>query len=118
MASEYFSRRAKEFIEAKAAAESNAMRLENLMLYAMNKNQFEKLSGNDFVVSIRKSQQVKANVEATQMTYLEHPELHRVKYEFDKVAIKEALKAGFPVPFAEMVENQSLQFKVKKEIKS
>ena len=94
----------KAFADRQAAAEKKA---ESLTRYISGVLNGEKYKTDRVAVSWRKSETVEYTGDAKSL-----PEgLVRIKYEADKTAIKQALKAGLMVPGAELVERQNIQIK-------
>ena len=72
----------------------------------------KKLSYPNLAISWRKSSQV-ITKDDPEKTFLEHPEYVKEKtlYSFDKIKIKEDLKAGKELDFAYIQENNNIQIK-------
>lgn len=85
--------------EAKArAAKSAIARIKKNLLFALTSNQFTMFTGNLFVVKIqRAAPAVETNLsEPTQGMKIRYDKFVKTKYEWDKKAIAEALKAEDP----------------------
>lgn len=96
---------------------SNREAIENLMARHMVQNQFERLPGVDCDAVIRWSERCIPLRDPTEADYVANSDMVRVKFEWSLSAIKDALKAGKKIDFAELIKKANLQFKVKKESK-
>jgi hypothetical protein len=81
--------------------------LENNIMWIYSRQPEEKLKAGTFTISIRKSTQVKVDDDFNNENYLIITETRKP----DKVAIKEALKAGEVIDGAELIINQNLTIK-------
>lgn len=82
------------------------------MLDEMRSKNFKKLVGQNFKASIRRSASVEVELPANGDTFAHFGHLMRVKYEWDKPAVKQALIAS-PIDLvgvARIVENESVNF--------
>lgn len=83
-------------------------RLKNALIDAMTKNEITEIKGQLLTLKLRKSE----SVEITDYDKLNHKyKRTKVLIEPDKIAIKEAIKAGTVVEGAELKTNQNLQIK-------
>jgi hypothetical protein len=108
---------ARKFTEAARQIEAQADRFEGYVLRAMKKNGFEKLPGEAFQVSIRKSSSVSTTRSPTAddaLSDLGRFIRTKIAYEWDKAAIKDALKAGNELDFAHVDQSTSVQFSIRK----
>lgn len=94
----------KSFADRQAAAEKKA---ESLTQYISGVLHGEKYKTDRVAVSWRKSETVEYTGDAKTLPAA----LVRTKYEADKTAIKDALKAGLMVPDAKLVVRQNIQIK-------
>lgn len=100
---------AKRLTERAKHFESNADKLKNLMAFALSESGEEKIKTERFTFSFRKSEQVEIDPIITpddmDRRYV------RIKREFDKAKIKDALKKGEIVEGAHIVEKRNFQIK-------
>jgi len=107
----------RKFAEAARQIESQLERFEGYVIRAMEKNGFEKMPGEAFQVSIRKSLSVNPTRHPTAddaLSDLSRFVRTKITYEWDKTAIKEALKAGDDLDFAHLDQSTSVQFSIRK----
>lgn len=97
----------KRIDEALKRDASKLLRLENSIMWIYLHQSEEKLKAGSFTISTRKSTQVKVSDDFSDERYLIIKEIRQP----DKVAIKEALKAGEVIDGAELVVNQNLTIK-------
>lgn len=84
-----------EYLDARRAIQNNRKRLIEHLTFALRSNGFDKFTGNQYVVSLRKAPpSVEVKGEPTAGHKLKYSEFVRTKYEWDKTAIRDALKAG------------------------
>jgi phage host-nuclease inhibitor protein Gam len=110
--------RIKAFQEAKKSAIAKAESLRSLIAHHMQANGLTQMPGQDYRVSLRRSESVKVNTEPNADMYCAFAEYIRTKYEWDKAAVKQALKSGNTEleAFAKVVEGVSPQFQVKRAL--
>lgn len=80
-------------------------------LMTMKQHGIQKIKGDAYTLSIRKSQAVR--IDDMELLQKEAPKfvVEKVEYSPNKIAIKEAIKSGDTVPGASLVENESLQIR-------
>ena len=108
---------ARKFGEAARQIEAQIERFESYVLRAMKKNGFEKLPGEAFQVSLRKSSSIATTRQPTAddaLSDLGRFVRTKITYEWDKAAIKDALKAGNDLDFAHVDQSTSVQFSIRK----
>lgn len=97
------------FAQREKVASNRAKNLKNYLTYLLNG---EKFKTDKVAISWRRSEQVQVDEENFMPWAKEHNAYLRWKEpEVDKTALKEAFKQGIEVPYAELVENQSIQIK-------
>lgn len=97
------------FAQREKVASNRAKNLKNYLTYLLNG---EKFKTDKVAISWRRSEQVQVDEENFLPWAKEHNAYLRWKEpEVDKTALKEAFKQGIEVPYAELVENQSIQIK-------
>ena len=97
------------FAQREKVASNRAKNLKNYLTYLLNG---EKFKTDKVAISWRRSEQVQVDEENFLPWAKEHNAFLRWKEpEVDKTALKEAFKQGIEVPYAELVENQSIQIK-------
>lgn len=88
---------AKNFANAAAAHAAQADRMKNALCYHMRENGYASLPGQDWKVSLRASQKVAMKIPVpvpTAEQALQYADYVRVKYEWNKVALKTGLEFG------------------------
>lgn len=97
------------FAQREKVASNRAKNLKNYLSYLLNGERFKT---DKVAISWRRSEQVQVDEENFLPWAKEHNAYLRWKEpEVDKTALKEAFKQGIEVPYAELVENQSIQIK-------
>lgn len=97
------------FAQREKVASNRAKNLKNYLTYLLNG---EKFKTDKVAITWRRSEQVQVDEENFLPWAKEHNAYLRWKEpEVDKTALKEAFKQGIEVPYAELVENQSIQIK-------
>lgn len=97
------------FAQREKVASNRAKNLKNYLAYLLHG---EKFKTDKVAISWRKSEQVQVDEENFLPWAKEQNAFLRWKEpEVDKTALKEAIKQGMEVPYAELVENQSIQIK-------
>lgn len=97
------------FAQREKVASNRAKSLKNYLAYLLHG---EKFKTDKVAISWRRSEQVQVDEENFLPWAKEHNAYLRWKEpEVDKTALKEAFKQGIEVPYAELVENQSIQIK-------
>lgn len=97
------------FAQREKVASNRAKSLKNYLSYLLHG---EKFKTDKVAISWRRSEQVQVDEENFLPWAKEHNAYLRWKEpEVDKTALKEAFKQGIEVPYAELVENQSIQIK-------
>lgn len=97
------------FAQREKVASNRAKNLKNYLTYLLNG---EKFKTDKVAISWRRSEQVQVDEKNFLPWAKEHNAYLRWKEpEVDKTALKEAFKQGIEVPYAELVENQSIQIK-------
>lgn len=105
-----------EHKDARKNLEAHLARFQEYVVYTMKAGQFEKLPGEEFVFSTRRSEETYVSREPTAEDANQLPEFCKTKvsYQWDKTAIKAALKADrLPVGIAGIKINNNLSWKVK-----
>lgn len=101
---------AREFGEAAKAAENRLARFMEYVRWAMEQNGFEKLPGEKFLCEIRENPaRVMIEHEPTSFDAEAYPDLVRLKYEWDKNAIKASIHER-DIPFARLVREKRAVF--------
>ena len=109
-----------EHAETKRAIQAKAERLENRIVWAMQRNNFEALPGKEFKVKIGKTERVEILSEPTEEHSINFPELVRTKLTFawDKASVKEHIeKVGESFPYAKVVKHFSPKFSLNRKDK-
>lgn len=97
------------FAQREKVASNRAKNLKNYLAFLL---QGEKFKTEKVAITWRRSEQVQVDDENFLPWAKEHNAFLRWKEpEVDKVALKDAMKNGVQVPYAELVENQSIQIK-------
>lgn len=97
------------FAQREKVASNRAKSMKNYLSYLLHG---EKFKTEKVAISWRRSEQVQVDEENFLPWAKEHNAYLRWKEpEVDKTALKEAFKQGIEVPYAELVENQSIQIK-------
>lgn len=97
------------FAQREKVASNRAKNLKNYLAYLL---QGEKFKTEKVAITWRRSEQVQVDDENFMLWAKEQNAYLRWKEpEVDKVALKEAIKSGIEVPFAKLVENQSIQIR-------
>ena len=97
------------FAQREKVALNRAKNLKNYLAFLL---QGEKFKTEKVAISWRKSEQVQVDDENFMLWAKEQNAFLRWKEpEVDKVALKDAIKSGVEVPYARLVENQSIQIK-------
>lgn len=114
---ERHKRYAREHTEKAKSLEAGMEKFKDYIVYSMRAGDFEKLTGEEFSFSIRKSEAIEVTREADASDYAVMPEAIRWKESFswDKTALKELAKRGSPLPVCvALVTRDSLVHKIKK----
>lgn len=87
---------AAEHFDARKSLEKSLAKFKDYLVHAMQTGGFEKLSGDEWQIGTRKSEEVVLHREPTAVDAEMWPELVRTKttYEWNKVALKEFAKEG------------------------
>jgi electron transfer flavoprotein alpha subunit len=112
---------AKKFTAAKKQTEKAVKNLKTLLIYYMRSKEFREIPGNDWIAKLSTSQKVRVKKgEPTANDVMSHEKFVRIKYEWDKDALGEALKAGDETAklIAEFEESYSAKFNVRKALKA
>ena len=99
------------FAQREKVASNRAKNLKNYLAYLLHG---EKFKTDKVAISWRRSEQVQVDEENFLRWAKEHGAHAFLRWkepEVDKTALKEAFKQGIEVPYAELVENQSIQIK-------
>ena len=97
------------FAQRQKTAENRARNMKNYISYLLNG---EKFKTNKVAISFRRSEAVEVDEENFMLWAKEHNAYLRWKEpEVDKTALKEAFKQGIEVPYARLVENNSIKIK-------
>lgn len=105
-----------EHKDARKHLEAHLARFQEYIVYTMKTGQFEKLPGDEFMFGIRRSEETFVSREPTAEDAEQLPEFCKTKvsYQWDKTAIKAAIKADrLPVGIAGIKINNNLTVKVK-----
>lgn len=109
---------ARKFTEAARQIEAQAERFLGYVKHAMEKNGFEKMPGDAFQVAVRQNPPSVVTTRSPNaddaLSELERFVKTKITYDWDKTAIKEALKAGATFDFASMESSTRVQFSVRK----
>jgi len=106
---------AKDFTDAARAAEARLERFMGYVTYAMESKGFDKLPGEKFQVALAETPgRVEIAHEPTSEDLECFPNLVRMKLEWDKSAVKDALIAGSDLRFAQIVREKYAKFGVKR----
>lgn len=111
---ERLDKRVKMFAKTKSAIAKKVENLHKLLAFHMAKNSFKFMRGHDWKVVLTHSNSVEVKPDPTPDLYLEYPNFIRMKYEWNKVALSAALKAGDEkaAQIAERVEKINCKFDV------
>lgn len=93
-------------------------RLTKYVEYEMTRHKYEKLPGEIWEMKWKKNPpKVDIDIPADAKTYLSYREFmgQKTSYNWDKVKLKEAIKAGQKFDFARLVQDQKIVFGVKKK---
>jgi hypothetical protein len=102
---------AREHSEAARTAEARVEKLKAYVSWAMRHFGFEKLTGEQWQISLTRSESVDIAVTPDENTWRNAPEFVRAKFEWSLSAIKTSLKEGtFPFTFATITEKFSPRF--------
>jgi hypothetical protein len=100
---------AKRLSSRAKSLENNAEKLKNIMSYALEQSEDKKLKTDKFTFSFRKSEVIEIDniltAEDIDRKYV------KIKREFDKIKIKDALKNGVKIEGINLVEKQNFQIK-------
>jgi len=93
---EFLARREKEINKAKKAIEANIKRVKEHLVKSMQDNGFDKFTGNEYVVSLRKNGRpaVDIKAEATAAMKIKYPDLIKTEYSWVSDAVRAKLKEG------------------------
>lgn len=107
---------ARPLLKASSELKNKADGLKKILLFHMNEHGLTKMPGERFRVSLRTSKSVRIFPGLEPGVDIAHADFTRVKWEWNKVKITEALKAGDiqAMAIAEFEENQSIKFDVSK----
>lgn len=107
-----------QFTASKKAIANKRKSLMDYIKFVMEKNGFEKISGKMITISMRSSKSTEIELEPTAALYATFPKLIKREYAWIKSEVKKELEADNKTVagFAKIVENKSVNFKVKKEI--
>jgi hypothetical protein len=100
---------AKRLSDRAAHFTKNAEKLKDLMHFAFNASGEKKITTTKFTFSSRKSESLEIDKTVTPEDLPRR--FVRIKREFDKTKIKEALKADEVIPGARLLEKQNFQIK-------
>jgi hypothetical protein len=104
----------REFHDAQKAAEKRLERFREYLVYTMTVNSFDKVPGELFsLVLIENPPKVEIKGEPSVFDAEAYPDFVRVRYEWNKSAIKEAIETR-EVPFARIVREKRPKFSVKR----
>ncbi len=117
----FLKKREDEYAKARRAIQSQVKRIKEHLLFALQSNHFEKFTGFEYVVSQQKAPpSVSLKVSEPTISHAIHfAEFVRTSYDWDKIAIKAALKEGNETVanIAEMKENIYPRFTLNREQK-
>jgi imidazolonepropionase-like amidohydrolase len=105
---------AREHADKARAIENSIERLKKYVVSAMQNAGFEKMSGDEWQVSLLKSESVEIVGEPNEVVRSSYPDFVKTKYEWSLSSVKDAIKAGVPVAFATLNTKYSPRFTVKK----
>lgn len=118
---EYFERREKEYYEAKKHCQNASRRLKDQLTFALQNNGWEKFTGHEYVVALRKSKpSVVLKAEATPKLRLKYPELIETEYKWKKTAVGDLLRTQPDHDIAELAslkESVHVRFSLNKGTK-
>ena len=104
----------------KVAIDGKNKKLKEYVAYEMSQKGFETLPGHMVRIDLQERTAVSTHTQADATAYLSHPEFVRQKtvYEWDKVALQEALKSGIQLSFAYIESRKFVRFYTKKGVKN
>lgn len=105
----------REFAEEARILESKAERLRFRVASAMESSGIDKIPGEKFTMSFKKSFETEIIEKVTDAWREKFPHFVRAKYEWDKEAIRPALDAGEKFMFADLKKNIYPAFSVKRK---
>lgn len=113
---EKFDRKAKEWQRAKATAQNKERRIKEFMTWNMTNNNFEKLSGEDYQVTLTKTKAIKFKTEPDARMAIRYPEYIATSYKWKGSEMKKKLLEGDSTlsDVAEIETNLNPRFSVKK----
>jgi uncharacterized coiled-coil DUF342 family protein len=100
---------AKRLSERAKSFSNNADRLKNLMAYALEKSGEDKVKTDKFTFSFSKNEAVEIDDMVTPDDF--DRRYVKIKRDFDKIKIKDAIKKGETIDGAKIVTKQNLQIK-------
>lgn len=110
----------REYTVAKKSVAANRDRLAKHLVWTMQQNGFDKFAGHRYQVSVqRASPAVELKISEPNLQHkIMYPDYIRVKYEWDKAAIRDALKAGSEdaEKIAQLKDSFYAKFSVRKEL--
>lgn len=110
----------KEYQAAKRTVAANRERLAKHLVAVLQQNGFDRFPGNQFQVAVqRATPAVELKVsEPNPQLKIKYPDYIRVKYEWDKTAIRDGLKTGdtSAAELAALKETFYARFSIKKEV--
>lgn len=99
----FLEKRREEIQKSLQVINNNIKRIKEHLIYALRSNGFEKFTGHEYVVSVRKAAPaVEVKAEPTVAMKIKYPDYIKTKYEWDKTALKEAVKRGDDPELAEL----------------
>lgn len=110
---------AEEHSKAEKALRIKRKQLLNHLLFSLQKNGFQKFTGNKYQVTIRKARPaVELKVGASALLKIRHPELIKTAYSWDKTEIGKRLKEGDEslAEIAALKETHFAHFSIAKEL--
>jgi len=105
----------KKLQEKKKAIDNGAKRLKDWSVISMSRHDMPYLEGDNFTMRIMSSESVKLNENITldSQAFMKYPGLIRRKFEWDKAAVKTAIKTGKFENVGEMIPSKYVKFAAK-----
>lgn len=114
----FYEKRAEEIEKSLQAIKGNIKRLREHLVHALRTNGFDKFTGHEYVVTVRKAPPaVEVKTEPDAKLKIRFPDFVKTEYKWDKKAILARLKAGDPLAaeLAGLRESFYPQFSLVKE---
>lgn len=108
---ERWGKYARENYETKRAIEAKAERMKKRIADSMARRNFDKLPGERYRLQIQYVESLEITCDPDEFTAKLNPELIRARYEWNKEAVKDAMRNGMAdFPYAVLRERPSVRF--------